>query len=71
VIPPSIKGYEDVFRCFAAGPMLSVNRHDSGFSGAVKEHTTFAITDIQRMQDFRFKQIAIGSISEAWQWAKH
>jgi hypothetical protein len=38
---------------------------------AVKEHTTFAITDIQRMQDFRFKQIAIGSTSEAWQWAKH
>jgi hypothetical protein len=38
---------------------------------AVKEHTTFAITDIQRMQDFRFKQIAIGSTSEAWPWAKH
>jgi hypothetical protein len=37
----------------------------------VKEHTRFTITDIQRTQDSRFKQIAIGSASEAWQWAKN
>jgi hypothetical protein len=38
---------------------------------AVKEHTQFTITDVQRMQDSRFKQIPIGSAPDAWQWAKH
>jgi hypothetical protein len=37
---------------------------------AVTEHTEFTITDIQRMQDSRFKQIPIGSATDAWQWAK-
>jgi len=37
----------------------------------VNEHRQFTTTDIQRTQDSRFKQIAIGSPSEAWQWAKH
>jgi hypothetical protein len=35
---------------------------------AVKEHTQFTITDVQRMQDSRFKQIPIGSAPDAWQW---
>jgi hypothetical protein len=38
---------------------------------AVKEHGRFTISEIQRRQDSRFKQIAIGSASEAWQWAKN
>jgi hypothetical protein len=37
---------------------------------AVREHKQFKITDIQRTQDPRFKQIVIGSASEAWQRAK-
>jgi hypothetical protein len=38
---------------------------------AVKERGQFKITEIQRKQDSRFKQIAIGSASEAWEWAKN
>jgi len=36
----------------------------------VKEHHRFKITDLQRTQDSRFQQIAIGSASEAWQRAE-
>ena len=36
----------------------------------VKDHSKFTITDIQRSQDSRLQQIAIGSTSEAWQKAK-
>ena len=37
---------------------------------AVKRHERFTVTEMQRTQDARFRQIVIGSSSEAWQRAK-
>ena len=36
----------------------------------VKEHHRFKITDLERTQDSRFQQIAIGTAKEAWQRAE-